>query len=188
MSDAPHPFFSTLIGITLVFAVVGPPVAAGVFAPLALFFKAPAAAGAYALGAVIAAVLGHWLMLIFAYVIGLGPAAATGLLFALWDAAAPAPWPRALVAAIIGGLVTYAVALRLAAFGLDLDMMFESLEPSSPIQSIAYTTPGPAVEIGLMRPFVMSGAIAALVSAIVANLMRLTMRAAGARVEAGGSA
>lgn len=176
MPDAPpRPFFGPLIGITLMFAVVGPPVGGAVFVPLALLLKAPAAAGAFAFSAFIATLIGHWIILIFAYAVGLGPAAATGFFYALWDAAAPSAWPRALIAAVIGGLVTYFVALRLAALGVDMHWMFEQNGQPPSAQWISATEPAPA-EIGLTRPFVLSGAVAGFVSAMAANLMGLTMR------------
>ena len=100
------------IGIALVFAALGPLIGGAIFVPLALLLKAPAAAGAFAFTALIASLFGHWIMLFAAYVIGIGPATATGVLYALWDAAAPERWPRALLAAVIGGFVAYAVALN----------------------------------------------------------------------------
>ena len=51
----------------------------------------------------IGTMIGHALGLIAAYIVGVGPAAATGFLYALWDAVAPGRAPRALVAALIGG-------------------------------------------------------------------------------------
>ncbi len=177
MTDAvpPRRFLAPLLGITLVFAAFGPPIGGAMFVPLAVLLKAPAAAGAFAFSAVVASLFGHWIMLIFAYLVGLGPATATGFLYALWDAAAPERWPRALVAAAIGGFATYAVALRLAALGVALDMMFEThVEPPS-AEWISATGPGPE-ESGLLRAFVASGAVAALACAMMASLFGLTMR------------
>ena len=59
----------------------------------------------------IGTMFGHALGLIAAYIVGVGPAAATGFLYALWDAVAPERAPRALVAALIGGLIVYGLAL-----------------------------------------------------------------------------
>ncbi len=91
MSDPapPRRFVGPFIGIALVFAALGPPIGGATFVPLALLLKAPAAAGAFAFSAVIASLFGHWILLIAAYAVGLGPAVATGVLYALWDAAAP---------------------------------------------------------------------------------------------------
>ena len=68
-----------------------------------------------------------------------GRPSATGVLYALWDAAAPQRWPRALAAAVIGGLVAYMVALRLAALGASLDMMFEPDFDAPSVESISVT-------------------------------------------------
>ena len=114
-------FFAPLIGLVLLFAALGPPVGGALFVPLAVVLKPPVAADALALSALIAALLGHTVMLVAAYVVGVGPAAATGFLYALWDAAAPERWPRSLVAAVIGGAMAYAVALRLAAIGASVE-------------------------------------------------------------------
>ncbi len=181
MSDPapPRRFVGPFIGIALVFAALGPPIGGAAFVPLAFLVKAPAAAGAFAFSAAIAALFGHWLLLIAAYAIGLGPAVATGVLYALWDAAAPERWPRAPVAAVIGGCVAYAIALRLATLGASLDMMFETNFDVPTVQSIRMTTPVPTEPVsgsGLIHAFVASGAIAGLVCAMAASLIGLTMQ------------
>ena len=178
-SGRPRGFLAPFIGITLVFAVLGPPTGGAIFVPLAIALKAPAAAGAFALATVVASLFGHWIMVFAAYVLGVGPATATGVLYALWDAAAPERWPRALVAAAIGGFVAYAVALRLGEFGVSLDMMFDHNFDAPSIQSISMTAPVATEPVstgsGLVRAFVASGAIAALVCAMAASLLGLTM-------------
>ena len=63
-----------------------------------------------------AALFRHTVGLFAAYVVGVGPAAATAFLYALCDAAAPARLPRALVAAVIGGLIAYGLAVCLAPY------------------------------------------------------------------------
>ena len=103
-----------MIGIVALFAALGPAVGGALFIPLSVVFKPTIAPDAIALLVLIAALFGHAVGLFAAYVVGVGPAAATGFLYALWDAAAPARWPRALVAAVIGGLIAYGLALRLA--------------------------------------------------------------------------
>ena len=65
---------------------------------------------------------GHAIGLIAAYIVGVGPAAATGFLYALWDAVAPERAPRALVAALIGGLIVYGLLLRLNPVWASLEM------------------------------------------------------------------
>ena len=179
MPDAPpRPFCGPLIGIALLFAALGPPIGFVTFVPLALLLKAPAAAGAFAFATAILSLVGRSIAFIAAYVIGLGPAIATGVLYALWDAAAPERWPRALVAAVIGGAVAYAVAARLAAIGASLDMMFEPNFDAPTVQSVGATV-GPTAPVpagsGLVRAFVASGAVSGLVCAMAANLVGLTM-------------
>jgi hypothetical protein len=187
----PRRLIGPFIGIALLFAALGPPIGGAAFVPLAFLIKAPAAAGAFAFSAAIASLFGHWIMLIAAYAIGFGPAVATGVLFALWDAAAPARWPRAPVAAVIGGCVAYAVALRLAALGASLDMMFETNFDAPTVQSISMATPAataPVAGSGLVHAFVASGAIAALVCAMAAALAGLTRRPTPFRPGAEGAA
>ncbi len=179
-SGRPRGFLAPFIGVALVFAVLGPPTGGVIFVPLVIALKAPAVAGAFALATVVASAFGHWIMVFAAYVLGVGPATATGVLYALWDAAAPERWPRALVAAVIGGFVAYAVALRLAEFGVSLDMMFDHNLDAPSVQSISMTAPVAtqpvSTESGLVRAFVASGAIAALVCALAASLLGLSMR------------
>lgn len=131
-------------------------------------------------------------MLIGAYVVGFGPAAATGVLYALWDAAAPGRWPRALAAAAIGGLVAYAVAMRLETLGASLDMMFDTDFDAPTVQSIAHVAPAAtqsvSAGVGLVRAFVASGAVAGLVCAMAASLLGLTMQPSALRPDAGGAA
>jgi hypothetical protein len=125
MAYASRPFFAPLFGMMLLFAALGPPIGGALFVPLAVLLKPPIAAGALAGSALIAALLGHSVMLIAVYFVGVGPAAATGLLYALWDAAAPERWPRALAAAVIGAALTYAIALRIAAIGASAHFTFQ---------------------------------------------------------------
>jgi hypothetical protein len=74
VSAPPRRFLAPFLGIALLFAALGPPVGGATFIPLALLLKAPAAAGAFAVTAVIGALVGHWILLLAAYVVGLGPA------------------------------------------------------------------------------------------------------------------
>ena len=76
---APTRFLAPLIGLMLLFVALGPPIGGALFVPLAVILKPPLAAGALTGSALIAALLGHTIMLIAAYVAGVGPAAATGL-------------------------------------------------------------------------------------------------------------
>ena len=99
-----RPFFVPMIGIVLLFAALGPAVGGALFIPLSIVFKTPTDLEAIGLMVLISTFFGHAIGLIAAYIVGVGPAAATGFLYALWDAVAPGRAPRALVAALIGGL------------------------------------------------------------------------------------
>ncbi len=168
-------FFAPLFGVMLLFSALGPPVGGALFVPLAILLKPPLAAGALAGSALVAAVLGHWVMLIGAYVVGLGPAAAAGLLFALWDAAAPRQWPRALAASAIGAAVTYAVALRIAVFGSAVGLTLHGDFDPDAADYIGYAFSG-GIGGPVTRAFVVSGAIAGLACAMAASLVGLTMQ------------
>ncbi len=122
MSEPARPFFIPMIGIVAVFAALGPAVGGALFIPLSVVFKPTITPDTIALLVLIAALFGHAIGLVAAYVVGVGPAAATGFLYALWDAAAPARWPRALVAGVIGGLIAYGLASRLAPLGATVEM------------------------------------------------------------------
>ena len=184
---APRRFFAPLIGLMLLFAALGPPIGGALFVPLAVILKPPLAAGALTGSALIAAVLGHTIMLIAAYVVGVGPAAATGLIYALWDAAAPERWPRALAAAIIGGAVTDAVALRIAAVGGSVGFTIQGNFDARTADWIDTALSG-GIGGALTHAFVFSGAIAGLACAMAASLFGLTMQPLPARAANGGTA
>src|SRR5271155_2301651 len=101
MTEPTRPFFVPMLGIVGLFAALGPAVGGAMFIPLSVVFKPTITPDTIALLVLIAALFGHAVGLIAAYVVGIGPAAATGFLYAFWDAAAPERWPRALVAALI---------------------------------------------------------------------------------------
>ena len=82
-----------MIGIVALFAALGPAVGGAMFIPLSVILKPTITADTIALLVLIAALFGHAIGLVAAYVVGIGPAAATGFLYALWDAAVPARWP-----------------------------------------------------------------------------------------------
>jgi hypothetical protein len=173
--SGPRRFVLPLIGIVLLFAALGPAIGGALFFPLAIVLKPPVGADTLALAALIAAVFGHTIALVAAYVVGVGPAAATGFLYGLWDAAAPERWPRALVAAVIGGAVAYAVLLRLAAIGGSGDM---TIEASSGVQTADWIDSAfsRGIEGALAHAFVACSAIAGFVCAMAASLIGLTMR------------
>src|ERR1700690_4078756 len=107
------PLFVPMIGIVLLFAALGPAVGGALFVPLSIVFKTPTDLEAIGLMVLISTFFGHAIGLIAAYIVGVGPAAATGFLYSLWDAVAPGRAPRALVAGLIGGLLVYGLLLRL---------------------------------------------------------------------------
>jgi len=184
---APRSFLAPLFGILLLFAALGPPVGGALFVPLAVLLKPPLAAGAFAGSALITVLLGHWVILIAAYVVGLGPAAATGLVYALWDAAAPGRWPRALAAAVIGAAVTYAIAARIAAVGASVDFTFQG-EFDARTADFIDSAFSDGVGGALTHAFVFSGAIAGLVCAIAASLFGLTTQPSASRAYDGRAA
>ncbi len=173
--DAPRGFFMPMVGLVLLFAALGPPIGGGLFVPLALVLKPPAGADALALLGFVAALAGHTVGLIAAYVVGIGPAVATGFVYALWDAAAPERAPRALVAAFIGGLVTYGVALRLSSLAPPFQLTIHAHAGSS-IADWTESTFSGRIDSALRQAFVACGAVAALVCAFAASLLGLTTR------------
>ncbi len=183
MTEPARPFFIPMLGIVALFAALGPAIGGALFIPLSVVFKPTITPDTIALLVLIAALFGHAIGLIAAYVVGVGPAAATGFLYALWDAAAPARWPRALVAALIGGLIAYGVALRLAPLGASVEMTVEANLGTPAFEWIDAASPG-RIGVSLGHAFVASGAIAGLVCAFAANLLGLTMRPEFARPEA----
>jgi len=90
-----RPFFVPMIGIVLLFAALGPAVGGALFIPLSIVFKTPTDLEAIGVMVLISTFFGHAIGLIAAYIVGVGPAAATGFLYALWDAVAPGRAPRA---------------------------------------------------------------------------------------------
>jgi hypothetical protein len=104
--------------------------------------------------------------------VGVGPAAATGFLYARWDAVAPGRAPRALVAALIGGVLVYGLLLRLNPVWASFEMTFRT--NMSP-EAIDWSFPS-RFGVTLGHAFVACAAIAGLVSAFAANLIGLTMR------------
>ena len=115
---------------------------------------------------------GHAIGLIAAYIVGVGPAAATGFLYALWDAVAPERAPRALVAALIGGLIVYGLLLRLNPVWASFEM---SIRTNVGGEASEWAFPG-RIGVTLGHAFVACAAIAGLVCAFAAKLIGLTMR------------
>jgi hypothetical protein len=167
-----RPFFVPMIGIVLLFAALGPAVGGALFIPLSVVFKTPTDLEAIGLMVLISAFFGHAIGLIAAYVVGVGPAAATGFLYALWDAVAPQRAPRALVAALIGGLIVYGLLSRLNPVWASLEM---TIKTNIGGEAAEWAFPG-RTGVTLGHAFVACAAIAGLVCAFAANLIGLTMR------------
>jgi hypothetical protein len=172
-------FFVPMIGIVLLFAALGPAVGGSLFIPLSIVFKTPPSdLEAIGLMVLISTFFGHALGLIAAYIVGVGPAAATGFLYALWDAVAPGRAPRALVAALIGGLLVYGLLLRLNPVWASFEM---TIKTNMGAEVGEWAFPG-RIGVTLGHAFVACAAIAGLVCAFVANLVGLTMRPRAALV------
>jgi hypothetical protein len=167
-----RPFFIPMIGIVLLFAALGPLVGGALFIPLSVVFKTPTDFEAIGLIVLVSTLFGHAVGLIAAYVVGVAPAAATGFLYALWDAVAPERAPRGLVAALIGGLIVYGLLLRLNPVWASFEM---TIKTNLSGEATEWAVPG-RVGVTLGHAFVACAAIAGLVCAFVANLIGLTMR------------
>jgi uncharacterized membrane protein YeaQ/YmgE (transglycosylase-associated protein family) len=166
-----RPFFIPMIGLVLLFAALGPAIGGALFIPLSIAFKAPTDLETIGLMVLVGTVFGHAFGLIAAYIVGIAPAGATGFLYALWDAAAPERAPRALVAALIGGLIVYGLLSRLNPVAASFEMTIRTnLGPPAD-----WGAPG-RIGLTLGHALIACGAIAGLVSAFVANLIGLTMR------------
>ncbi len=177
MSERPRRFFLPLIGFTLLFAAFGPAIGGVLFAPIVVLLAAPHAADAASSAGGFAALFGHGLALVFAYVVGIGPAAAAGFVYGLWDAAAPAGAPRALAAAIIGGAVTYFVYRWLATIGASFEA---SIGADVGAEFTAWIEPWfpRGFDVTLRDALVACGAVSALACAMAASLIGLTTRGA----------
>jgi hypothetical protein len=174
MTERARVFFVPMIGIVGVFAALGPAVGGALFIPLSVVFKPSITPDTIALLVLIAALFGHAIGLVAVYIVGILPAAATGFFYALWDAAAPPRWPRALIAALIGGLIAYGLALRLAPLGASVETRVEA-NLGSPTAEWIVATPG-RIGVTLGHALVACAAIAGLVCAFAANLLGLTMQ------------
>jgi len=164
-----------MLGLIALFAAFGPAIGGAVFVPLAFLLEAPLAAGAAVHIGWIATLIGHALTMIPAYIVGIGPAAAAGLVYALWDAAAPERAPRALAAAIIGGVLSYGLYRWLAALGASFEENFSVEVSATAVDWIDRAFSG-EFDATLRNALVASGAVAGLVCAMPANLIGLTTR------------
>jgi len=177
MNQPPRRFFLPMIGLALLFAALGPAIGAALFVAIALALETPAAAQAVGHFGSVAPPLARAIALVVAYVLGAGPAAATGFLYALWDAAAPAGAPRSLAAALIGGAMTYCLFLWLASLGASLEATIWT--DASPAAG-RWAKAAFSGELGatLRHALIACGAVAGLVCAMAASLIGLTTRGA----------
>jgi hypothetical protein len=167
-----RPFFAPLIGIVVLFAALGPAIGGALFIPLSVVFKTPTDLEAIGLVILLSTMFGHVFGLLAAYIVGVGPAAATGFLYALWDAVAPERAPRALIAALIGGLLVYGLLLRLNPVWASFEM---AIKTNMGGEAGEWAFPG-RIGVTLGHAFVACAAIAGIVSAFAANLIGRTMR------------
>jgi hypothetical protein len=177
MSERPRRFFLPLIGFTLLFAAFGPAIGGVLFAPIVVVLAAQHGAEAAGTAGGFAAAFGHGLALVFGYIIGIGPAAAAGFVYGLWDAAAPAGAPRALAAAIIGGAVTYCVYLWFASLGASIEANVGADVSSAFAAWIEPWFPR-GFDATLRDALIACGAVAGLACAMAASLIGLTTRGA----------
>jgi len=175
VAPPPRPFFGPLFGMALLFALVGPLIGGAIFLPLAFVLEAPAQVDAVHEIGWIAALIGHTIILAFAYVVGLAPAAATGALFAAYDYFAPPRTPRALMAAVIGALLAQAVFTRIAGLGSWAEGQVR-IEIAGAAGDWFSGLIADGFDEALQHAFVASGAVAAFVCALAANLIGLTGR------------
>jgi hypothetical protein len=177
MNERPRGFFLPLIGFTLLFAAFGPAIGGVLFAPIVVLLATPHGTAAAGIVGGIAVLFGHGLALVFAYIVGVGPAAAAGFVYGLWDAAAPAGAPRALAAAIIGGAITYCVFLWFASVGASFEA---SVGADVSAEFRAWIDPWfpRGFDVTLRDALVACGAVSALACAMAASLIGLTTRGA----------
>ena len=174
MNEAPRAaLFWPSVGLTLLFAAVGPAVGGAVFIPLAMLLEAETQAATHI--GWIAGLIGHAFALIPAYILGFLPAAFTGLAYALYDAWAPTGWPRSLAAAAIGALVAHGLYLWLLWAGAAIEG-WVSVDMGSSVSDFVQDWASGEFDQALYRALIASGAAAGFASAATAGLMGLTTR------------
>lgn len=169
----PRGLFLPALGIVALFAALGPAVGGAVFIPVALMLEAGAEAAPHI--GWMAGLIGHAFALVPAYLVGFWPAAFAGLVYALYDAWAPAFAPRALGAALIGALVAHGLYLALLSLGGTMQVWIES-DFGSGIGDFVQDWTAGEFDAGLYRALVVSGAAAGLVCAFAAGLLGLTVK------------
>ena len=170
----PPPFWAPALGLVALFSLLGPAVGGALAIPLAFAFAAPSNADVVSNIGWVGAAIGHAFVLIPAYLFGLGPAIGAGLVYALADSAAPERAPRALIAAAIGALFAYALVL------ISLGNFVAGMIGEGWRDMMSDWIGSPFAEEGasaLTEAIVVSGAAAAFVCSLAANLLGLTTRA-----------
>jgi hypothetical protein len=157
----------------LLFAALGPAVGGAVFLPLALLAEAKYQAAAHI--GWIATLIGHAIVLLPTYVLGLLPAAFTGLAYALYDAWAPRGAPRALGAAAIGAVFAHLLYLWLIWAGAAIEGWI-GVDFGSTVGEFVQDWTSGEFDSSLYEALIASGAASGLVCALTAGLLGLTMR------------
>ena len=171
--EEPAPFFLPAFALTLLFAVLGPAIGGAVFIPLAMLAEAETTAALHI--GWIAGLIGHAFALIPAYALGLFPAAFTGFGFALYDAWAPASYPRALGAALIGAALAQGLYLWLLWAGATL-VGWISVHFSADVGDVVYDWTAGEFDAALHHALLASGAAAGFACAMVAGFFGLSTR------------
>ncbi len=166
----PRRFFAPMFGLVLLFAALGPAVGGAVFVPAAMFALAQSQTAMHF--GWIAGLIAHAVILIPAYVVGVVPAAFAGLAYALYDAWAPAAFPRALSAAAIGAGFAQGLYLWLLWAGGQLGVWIEADFGRGMSGAVADCTTG-EFDASLQHALMASGAAAGFVCAACAGLIGL---------------
>ena len=166
-------FFLPMLGLVALFTAMGPAVGGALFIPLAMIAEAQGQAAVHI--GWIAGLIGHAFALIPAYVLGLLPAAFTGLAYALYDAWAPPAAPRALGAGLIGALFSHGLYLWLLQAGATLNDWIGA-DFGAGVGDYVHEWTAGEFDASLYHALIASGAIAAFACAAAAHLMGLTTR------------
>ena len=166
-------FFLPTLGLVALFTALGPAVGGAVFIPLAMIAETQTQAAVHI--GWIAGLIGHAFALIPAYVLGLLPAAFTGLAYALYDAWAPPSAPRALGAGLIGALFAHGLYLWLLKAGAAM-MVFVRYDLGDSAGDFVHDWTAGEFDASLYHALIASGAIAAFACAATAHLIGLTTR------------
>ncbi len=169
----PRAFFLPALGLVALFSALGPALGGAVFIPLAMLAEAETQAAVHI--GWIAGLIGHAIALIPAYVLGLLPAAFTGLAYALYDAWAPRAAPRALGAALIGALSAHGLYMWLMWVGAAIGAWI-SFDLSATAGDIVSDWTAGEFDASLYHALLASGAISAFACAATAGLLGLSTR------------